>query len=184
MPHMLKRYFAVLFCLLSALPAFPQARAGNPVTTSFLAVQRNVQQNLIEAAEAMPEEHYTFRPTPEVRQFGEWVEHTAMSNYNYCSALKGEANPHAGHAMKITGKPDLVKFFKESFDYCAPVLKSLDDQKALAETKMGNNTVPRVRPMFQWVASLNSHYGSMAVYLRLKNVVPPSTARAQKAQKK
>ncbi len=157
---------------------------ANPVTTAFATSFNSAQRNLAEAAEAMPEEHYSFRPTSDVRQFGEWVDHTAVANYNYCSQIKGEANPHAGHDMKHTGKAEISKALKDSFEYCAGAIKGLDDQKALAEVTVGKNTFARVRPMIAYIGSLNSHYGSIAVYLRLKNVVPPSTARAQKAQKK
>ena len=160
------------------------AQGANPITAAFTGVFNTAQRNLVESADLMPEEHYTFRPTPEIRQYGEWIEHTAMSVYNYCAMIKGEANPHAGHAMKLTTKAEISKALKDSFEYCAAAVKELDDQKALAEVTVGKNTYPRVRPMFQLVGSLNSHYGNIVVYLRLKNLVPPSTARTMKAQKK
>ena len=175
--------FAAGFCLALA-PAGAQAQSGNPLTAAFMNSLNNVQRNLVESADLMPEEHYSFRPTPEVRPFGEWIAHTAVSNYNYCSMIKGEPNPHAGQAEKHTTKAEISKALKDSFEYCAAAVKDLDDQKALAEVTVGKNTFPRVRPMISLLGSTNEHYGNIVVYLRLKGLVPPSTARAQKQQQK
>ena len=48
---------------------------------------------VIAAAEKMPEESYSFKPTPEVRSFGQLVGHLADSNYFFCSAAAGETQP-------------------------------------------------------------------------------------------
>jgi len=177
--------FALAGSLWFALAAGPAlAQDGNPVTASFLGNLRNVQRNLEEAADVMPEEHYGFRPTPDVRTFGEWVGHTALSVYNYCSQIKGEPRPDIAQTEKLKAKAELSKALKDAFAYCAEAVKGLDDQKALTEVAVGNNKFPRVRPMVTMIGSMNSHYGSMAVYMRLKGQVPPSTARAQKAAKK
>ncbi len=184
MQRMLKRIgkLALACCLIFAMaPAGARAQGGNPLTAAFTTSLNNVQRNLVESADLMPEEHYGFRPTPEVRPFGEWIEHTAIGNYNFCSAIKGVPNPHVDHPAKLSTKAEISQALKDSFAYCAAVVKELDDQKSLAEVTVGKNTYPRIRPMFAWIGSLNSHYGNIVVYLRLKNLVPPSTARAQKA---
>lgn len=175
----------LLVCLVLLAPARLDAQGANPLMAAFQASLSNVQRNLEESADLMPEEQYSFRPTPEVRPFGEWVEHTAEATYGFCSAIKGERRPDISQLAKLKTKAEISKALKESFAYCAEAIKGLDDQKALEEVTVGNNKFPRVRPMFNLIGSLNSHYGNIVVYLRLKGLVPPSTARAQKqAQKK
>lgn len=173
-----------LVCGLGLAPAeVAQAQDSNPLTAAFLSNLNNVRMNLEESADLMPEEHYGFRPTPEVRPFGEWIEHTALAVYNYCSMIKGEPRPDVSHLEKLKTKAEISKALKDSFAYCAEAVKDLNDQKALAEVTVGKNKFPRVRPMVSLIGSANSHYGNIVVYLRLKNLVPPSTARAQKAAK-
>jgi len=172
-------------CLLAALalaPSAPAQDAPGPLTKSFLGMIDNARQNLEQSAELMPAESYEFRPTPEVRPFGEWIAHTAMSNYGFCSRIKGEPRPDVAHLEKLKAKPEIAKALRDSFEYCKASFDGLDDQKAMAEVTVGKSKYARVDPMLGLVRSLHSHYGTLAVYLRLKNIVPPSTARARQQQ--
>jgi uncharacterized damage-inducible protein DinB len=54
-----------------------------------------VKNNLLKAAEKMPESNYSFKPTPDVRSFGQVVGHVSDANYMFCSAVLGEKG--AGH---------------------------------------------------------------------------------------
>src|SRR5262245_29497706 len=74
------------------------------------------------AAEKMPEEHYAFKPTPDVRSFGQLVGHVSDANYGFCSITAGEKPPAGGFGGPIekstTSKADLQKALAESFAYC------------------------------------------------------------------
>src|SRR4029079_12794940 len=73
-----------------AQPAAPQTftLSGNGVRG-----YQNIQRNLLEAAEKMPDADYAFKPTPDVRPFGQLVAHVALSQFGTCAALKGDAAP-------------------------------------------------------------------------------------------
>ena len=154
------------------------AQSSNPLTDAVMARYKSVRQNLIEAAEAMPEDGYSFRLTPQQRPFGEWIGHTAMGNYNYCAIIKGEKAPdmHALHAL--TGKADLLQALTASFEYCDAALKNIDDQKALAGFAASDKQLFPVQGMVNLVSSANEHYGNLVGYLRSKGITPPSSARA------
>ncbi len=173
----------VLVMLLGTAALLP-AQTANPVVSSFTAAYNNVRQNLEEAADLMPEDNYSFKPTPAIREYGEWIEHTALANYNFCSAIKGEQNPRAGQQTKLKTKAEISKALKESFEYCTAAFKDLNDEKVTADVTTGTNKYKPVQRLFAYIGTLNSHYGNLVIYLRLKNLVPPSTARAQKAQKR
>lgn len=149
---------------------------SNPLTEAVTARYNAVKQNLLGAAEAMPEEHYAFRLSAEQRPFGSWVEHTAMGNYSFCAGIKGSAAPDTSKIHGLTSKVELQKALKESFDYCDAALAAMDDKKALTEA---SGKYP-VNSMISLVGSLNEHYGNMVGYLRSKGIVPPSSARAKK----
>src|SRR6201981_348755 len=74
----------------SAAPATPPA---NPITASEKGFYSFVSGAVVGAAEKMPEENYSFKPTPEVRSFGQLVGHVADASYMFCSQAIGETNP-------------------------------------------------------------------------------------------
>lgn len=168
---------ALLFVV--ALPLLAQ----NPVTDTVKGAYGRARQNLIETAEAMPEADYGYRLTKDQRPFGEWIQHTAMGNYNSCSAMKGTTPPDAMKALhSMTAKSEIQQALKASFDYCDAALNEMDDQKIGKELTIGERKLTPIQPMIGLVGSLNEHYGNLVGYLRSKGIVPPSTARA--AQKK
>ncbi len=167
-------------CILLMCGAAALAQSQNPLTESVMGRYKTIRQNLIESAEAMPEEGYSFRLTPPQRPFGEWIGHVAMGNYNYCGVIKGEKTPDTHHLHALTGKAELTKALVESFEYCDGALKDMDDRKALTEVSVGDKKVYPVQGMIAIVSSGNEHYGNIVGYLRSKGITPPSSARAAK----
>src|ERR1051326_3863550 len=132
----------ICILLVSCAPAL--AQSPNPLTDAVMNRYKAIRQNLIESAEAMPEDGYVFRLTPAQRPFGEWIGHVAMGNYNYCGVIKGEKPPDTHQLHALTGKADLSKALAESFEYCDSALKGMDDRKALAEATVGDKKIDRV----------------------------------------
>ena len=176
------KFAATTLCLaITALPAAPQTPpTGQRFTLSgnMLRGYAGLQRNLLEAAELMPEEHYSFKPTAETRPFGQLVAHIALSQFGGCAALKGETNPRANEKEEAArSKADLVGLLKASIAYCDPALNALTDEAMVQLIPVGANQAAKGLIL----ASTNTHgnemYGTMAVYLRLKGLVPPTTAR-------
>ena len=176
---------------LAGIPALASAQAApappQKITLSANLLRGNtgMQRNLLEAAEKMPEADYQFKPTPETRPFGQLVAHVALSQFGGCATLKGEANPKKDEKEETQRtKAQYIALLKESAAYCEPVFATITEENVLGMVKAGNNEV--ARGLF--LAGSNSHanemYGTMAVYLRLKGLVPPTTERQNAAQKK
>lgn len=168
----------------SAAPAAPaapmQASAGKTYTLSGESLRgyQNVQSNLAAAAEKMPEQHYGFKPTPEVKSFGQHVAHIALSQYGLCSRIKGEPNPKKDEKEETTrSKADTIALLKGSAAYCEPLVTGLTDATAADLMPMGDDKVAKGLVPFALVAHGDEVYGTMAVYLRLKGIVPPSTEK-------
>jgi steroid delta-isomerase-like uncharacterized protein len=182
---MLKLTAAVLGLAITAAPAAPQTPpTGQRFTLSgnMLRGYAGLQRNLLEAAELMPEEHYAFKPTQETRPYGQLVAHIALSQFGGCAALKGETNPRAIEKEDAPRKKaELVALLKASTAYCDPALNALTDEAMVQLITVGPNQAAKGLIL----ASTNTHgnemYGTMAVYLRLKGLVPPSTARQNQA---
>jgi uncharacterized damage-inducible protein DinB len=187
----MRRFYLLTAAALLAAPSIALAQAVSAAPQTFtlsgnaVRAYQNIERNLLEAAEKMPEADYSFRPTPEIRPFGELVAHVALSQFGTCGALKGDAAaPHKTDKEDAArSKSELVALLKESTAYCDPVLTSLKDEDMPVLTKAGQNQAAKGLFLLGTVTHGNEMYGTMAVYLRLKGLVPPSTERANAAKK-
>ncbi|MGH9523116.1 MAG: DinB family protein [Terriglobales bacterium] len=183
---MSKRFMAAVS--LSIAAACTAGAAQQPTTgqkfTMASSMQRgyhSLQQNLLEAAEKMPDADYSFRPTPQIRPFSQLISHVALAQWQTCSRVKGVDNPHANDKEEsVTKKADAVALLKGSTELCDDAFSSINDDNLTELVKAGPNEVSRGL----FLAGTNSHgnemYGTMAVYLRLKGIVPPTTEREMK----
>ena len=174
-------------CLALALMAVPAALFGqdkpagqaappaNPITVSEKGVYSFVSGAVVGAAEKMPEENYSFKPTPEVRSFGQLVGHVADASYMFCSQASGEANPAKQIEKTKTSKADLVAALKDGVAYCNKVFDSMTDAKGSEMTKFFNFNIAKLTLLSLNTAHTDEHYGNMVTYLRLKGIVPPTS---------
>lgn len=153
------------------------------------AMHATIRRNLAEAAENMPAEEYAFRPTPQIRTFGQIVGHLVNANFFFCSLAAGEKSPGRGNYEQITDKAVLVKALNDSLAYCDRVYAATTDANFIQPIHIGpafgmgpTNTVRGAVLMFN-IAHNNEHYGNIVVYMRLKGHVPPSTARVPQPKK-
>jgi uncharacterized damage-inducible protein DinB len=133
-----------------------------------------VRDNLIRAAEAMPEENYSFKPTPEIRSFGELVAHIADAQANICGAASGQRKPvNAGSKTK---KVDIIAALKASSAACDAAFDGTTEANALEPAGMGPMKSSRLGLLEYNTGHDLEEYGYLAVYLRLKGIVPPTSA--------
>jgi hypothetical protein len=62
------------------------------------------------------------------------------------------------------------------------VFSSLTDESALQFVKNGANEETRAAVLMNLIRHDNEEYGVISVYIRAKNLVPPSTERAQRGR--
>jgi uncharacterized damage-inducible protein DinB len=172
----------LLVSTLSAERAFSQTPvAGAPASlaASLQRQQTAIQLNLVESAETMAEADYQFRATLDVRSFGQFIGHVANSQFQICSMAKSEANPNSEDFEKVPAKSALVAALKKSGDYCSAIYAGAGDALMMEQVKNGPGTATRASILMFNIGHSNEHYGNLVTYMRLKGVVPPSTARAQ-----
>ena len=173
----MKRYAAIMvgmIGLLLASPAFAQGQAPSNID-AIRQYYNTVKNNLLAAADKMSDADYAFKPTPEERTFGGWVAHVADAQTGGCSRALG--TPKTPSASSKTTKADLVAALKESFDTCDAAYAALTEANANEPVQSFRGPVPRLAALAGNVVHDNECYGSMAVYLRLKGIVPPSSER-------
>jgi len=154
------------------------APVANPVSTTVKNQLPRFSKNMVAAAEAMPAEKYSFRPTAEMNTFGHLVIHITQSNNILCSKISGATAPDSKTADS-DGKDKLVAALKASFEFCGTALANVDDSK-LGESMIlfGNRPASRAAALIGLSDGWNDHYGAQAIYLRLNGILPPSAQPA------
>jgi len=156
--------------LLLVVPAAASAQA----VAALNPLYENIKGYIIKSAELMPEANYAFKPTPEVRSFGQLVGHMANANFLICATAKGEKSPAAQDFEKTTEKAALVQAVKDAFAYCDAVFK-LPEASFATMTELFGRKMSRLTVLMLNVGHDNEHYGNMVTYFRLKGMVPPSS---------
>src|ERR1700719_3912132 len=173
---------AVPFALLgqekppaSAAPPAHSTPPANPITASEKGFYSFVSNAVVGAAQKMPEENYSFKPTPEVRSFGQLVGHVADASYAFCSLALGETNPAKDIEKTKTSKADLVAALKDGVAYCTKAFDSMTDAKGSQTVKFMSFDLAKLTMFSLNTAHTDEHYGNMVTYLRLKGIVPPTS---------
>lgn len=148
------------------------AQTTNPLIGETKRAYTTVKGYLTRAAAAMPEENYSFKPTADIRTFGALLAHIADHQINYCSTALGAHKQ--GDAASKTSKADLVAALAASFAECDAAWDSVTD--ANATEMMGQRS--KLGTLILDVVHSNEEYGYMAIYFRLKGMVPPSSDRS------
>jgi uncharacterized damage-inducible protein DinB len=156
-----------------SLAALANAQSADPLSTEARQAYTAIKSNLVKMADKMPDDQYAFKPTPDVRTFGELVAHVADAQASMCSTVTGEKK--AVNAASKKTKADLVAALKDSFAVCDAAYDGMTDARAIEMVKTGRGDRTKLGILAFNTTHSNEEYGYMAVYLRLKGVVPPSS---------
>ncbi len=162
-----------LICLLA--PACATLAQENPHSTFNKTVYGVVKNVLLRSAEKMPEENYSFKPTDAVRSYGQIIGHVADAQYMFCSIELGEKNPGLKIEQTKTSKADLIAALKDAFAYCDRAYDGLTDASAPQMVKLFGNDTPKLGVLTGNIGHSLEHYGNLVTYMRLKNIVPPTS---------
>ncbi len=184
---MRKGIFAIVLCAGMAPAVFSQAQQA-PATVASVVDREvsTIEKQVVDAAEAMPEDKFNF--TPEglnlpgseykgVRSFAVEVKHIATSNYFLWSPITGEKMPEGlkdGNSPEnLKTKAEIIQFLKASFALGHRAAATLTNENMLQPP--GNSKSPRLRLVTFGVAHAYDHYGQMVEYLRMNGIVPPAS---------
>ncbi len=146
----------------------------------------SVEKQVLEVAEAMPEDKYNF--TPEslnipgddykgVRSFAVQVKHVATSNYFIWSPVTGDKVPDnlkdGNGPTDMKSKAEIIKFLKDSFALGHKAAATLTTDNILQP--VGKRNSPRLHLAEFGIIHASNHYGQMVEYLRMNGVVPPAS---------
>jgi uncharacterized damage-inducible protein DinB len=176
------------FCLLASAAIVPAQtkpaptvtatpQQANPLSDWNRRAQSQMKAWLLSSAEKMSEENYSFKPTGAVRSYGQIIGHIADVQYTFCSAVLGEKNPDLKIEKTKTTKAALLAALKESYAYCDKPYNDLTDVTAAQAVKHNKAELPKLFLLNTNITHAALHYGNLITYMRLKNIVPPSSER-------
>jgi DinB superfamily len=145
------------------------------------------EKEVVGAADAMPEEKYSFTPTAGqftgVRTFGEQVKHLAANNYRMAAYIMGE-RPTAEQENEtgpasVQTKAQIMAYVRGSFAALHRAMATISTGNMIEPLNLFPS--PRQRTRLQLavdvVAHSYDHYGQIVEYLRMNGIVPPASRK-------
>ena len=167
---MLKRLIAT-----AALPLVATVAAAQSPAAEARALWKGNIGYVTQAAEELSDSMYAYRPTPDVRSFGELFAHIAGSQFMFCAMALGDNIPGEGDIEKTAkGKAAILKALKESNTYCERAYTQSDDKLKPMIDVFGQQH-PRFYALIANASHDGEHYGNIVTYMRLNKMVPPSS---------
>ena len=164
----------VLFAFTALLSA--QEKAADPLMSGSKTIFGISKRNILGSVDKIPEDLWSFQPTKDVRTFGQLFAHIADSQYQFCgSATDGKAE-EKGIEKTAKTKAEIVTALNQAFAYCDQAYSSMNDAKGAEQVKFFGMNITRLAILDFNVAHNMEHYGNLVTYMRLKNIVPPSSA--------
>jgi hypothetical protein len=152
------------------------AQPSGPAAEAAAAYNR-VKPNIVKAAEKMPAEDYGYKPTPETRTFARVVNHVTEAQEHTCSALNGTTWDAKTLPAATADKATIVAALKASFDECDKAFGKLSDGQVMEVLTLGPVKRSKIGLAWGTVSHDNEQYATLALYLRLKGLVPPSSEK-------
>jgi uncharacterized damage-inducible protein DinB len=171
----MSKYMIPLAALLVASPVSAQMGGSDASLAGVKALYESVSGFITKAADQMPEGDYSFKPTPQVRSFGQLIGHVANSSHMFCATAIGEKPSMAGDAEKLSSKAEIVAALKAGFAACNKA-HAMDPSKANEKLDFFGQPHTRMSVLAFNMGHDFEHYGNIVTYMRLKGMVPPSSA--------
>jgi hypothetical protein len=152
-------------------------QANGQMAKEVKQAYESVKNNLTKAADKMPDSAYDFKASSDIRTFGALIGHIATAQMGTCSAVNGAMKK--SEAGSKTSKADLVAALKDSFAECDKAYDSLTDANASEMIKTPRGERTRLGMLVGNTTHDNEEYGYLAVYMRIKGIVPPSSDRSR-----
>lgn len=179
-----RAFFKISFCIIY-LAAVTNGLAqdkpttvpaqNNPLSASSKRFYEGMKNILLSSAKKMPEQNYNFKPTEAVRSYGQIIGHIAESQYGFCSIVLGEKNPAPKIEQTKTSKVDLISALDDAFAYCDKAYSNMTDASAAQIVKFMGKDTTKLGVFTAQLGHNGLHYGNLVTYMRLKNIVPPTS---------
>lgn len=167
-------FSAALVCATTMAQAPAPAGVGSEVLRSY----NGVKANILKSADRMPDADFHYKPEPDIRTFARVLNHVSEAQLHTCGAVNGTAMDALAKVPPETAtKAEIVAALNASFAECDKAYASLTNANALEPVSLGKMSRTRVSMLWANVSHDNEQYATLALYLRLKGIAPPSSEK-------
>jgi uncharacterized damage-inducible protein DinB len=171
--------FAVLALILVSSSVFAQF-----TQSQLVAEWQRAKMYTKTYLDAMPEDGYGFKPTPEIRSFAQQMLHLSDANYVFATVASDKPNPvgetlAAHNINEKTASPtkeSTTKAVMDSYDWVISTLQNMTPAQMQETTKFGKQDITRGELLGKAFEHQTHQRGQTTIYLRLKGVTPPAEA--------
>ena len=174
------RYLSTLVCascLASGILA--AADDANPLMASSKAFYSQIKGTILRSADKMPEENFSFKPSPDVRTYGQVLAHIADAQYTICGIAATGKPAMKTNEKAATTKAEIVAALKEAFAFCDAQYAKMTDADAVGSVDFFGGKRTKLSILDFNIAHAFEHYGNLVTYMRIKGIVPPSSERSR-----
>lgn len=161
--------------LLCAGFAGAQEGPKSPLVETSKGIYAIAKNDILKSADAIPESMWSFRPTPEVRTIGQLFAHIADGQYEFCGVPAEGKMVQKDIEKTAKTKAEIVAAVKAAFAYCDDAYGKMTDADAGQLVTFFGRKAAKLGIMDFNIAHTMEHYGNLVTYMRLKNLVPPSS---------
>ena len=144
-------------------------------------VQRSyngVKANILKSADRMPAEDFSYKPEPDIRTFARVLNHVTEAQLHSCGAANGTPAASLPKVPAETAdKAAILSALQASFAECDKAYAALSESTLLQTITVGSATRARISIAWGNVSHDNEQYATLALYMRLKGIAPPSSEK-------
>lgn len=165
-----------LLLILLLFSFFGQVANAQSAKSKLLADWERGKKFMKEYLDAMPEDGYSFKPTPEIRSYAQQMMHVADANFAFASAASGKASPYQGSAEKAAdhSKATVTKTLMQSIDFTIEAIKAMLEEDLAKKVKVFGQEMTAESALTKSFEHQCHHRGQTTIYLRLKGIKPPA----------
>jgi uncharacterized damage-inducible protein DinB len=151
------------------------AWAQDPQLTSSKAFYAQIKDDILKSVDKLPEDKYSFKPSPDVRTYGQLLAHVADAQYIFCGTVQEGKAQFKGLEKSATTKPQILAALKDGFAYCDATYAGLTDATSADTVSWFGQKRTKLSVLDFNIAHAFEHYGNLVTYMRINGVTPPSS---------
>jgi uncharacterized damage-inducible protein DinB len=168
------KLYSALFLFTVVLSA--QDQPANPLTKTSKAMFAISKGDVMGSVDLIPEALWSYQPTKDVRTVGQLFAHIADGQYEFCGVASTGKAVSKDIEKTLKSKAEIVSALKEAFAYCEAAYSDMTDAQASEIVPFFGMKITRLGAMDFNFAHNMEHYGNLVTYMRIKGIVPPSSA--------
>jgi uncharacterized damage-inducible protein DinB len=166
----------VSVAFLFAALACAQDKPANPLIATSKAIFAISKGDVMGSIEKVPDELWNYQPTKEIRTMGQLFAHIADGQYEFCGVASEGKVVSKDIEKTMKTKAEVSAALKDAFAYCDAAFAGMTDAKASEIVPFFGMKITRLGALDFNTAHNMEHYGNLVTYMRLNNIVPPSSA--------